>query len=243
MKNTLKLKSTLFILLLIPFVSIGQSYEELREELVIIQDVDHVSFPMNTKGYDTLPRVTYECFDEDLGRFWHVQDLNNDGLNDMIYSGPCKPYNQSAIFMNNGDRLEKVFETPGKLLKIESKSEGARVYVFKESCCCDYYSGLTKIVVGLDGGIHKEVISYHVDTQLNLDKKLFKKSISGVLRSQPVVDDEVGIDPCFDQKKVGNHLYKLNAQKVVVLQSKGGWDLVLCSKDEENSIIGWVKQK
>lgn len=237
------MKKSLFTLLLIPLASLGQSLEDVQEKLMLIQNIDDISFPMNSSGYAELPDFNYHCEDDKSGTFWHVQDLNNDGLKDLIYSGPCKPYDQSAVFINDGVRLEKIFDAPGKLVKIEREGKATKLSIFKEGCCCDYSSGLVEVTVGFDGSVKRESISFHVDTELGLNKNLLWKSMTGIVRSQPLVDDKIYEEACLGHKVTGNQLFELKDEKVIVLQSKGEWSLVLCSKDDEHSVVGWVKQR
>ncbi|QXP59100.1 hypothetical protein [Olleya sp. HaHaR_3_96] len=71
---------------------------------------------------------------------------------------------------------------------------------------------------------------------------LVYKSISGILRRSPVVDDTQKKDVCTGEAIIGNHIDQLMDQQVVVLRKKKDWLLVILEKSEGYSIVGWIKK-
>ncbi|PKV50954.1 hypothetical protein ATE84_3023 [Aquimarina sp. MAR_2010_214] len=233
----------LIIALLISYISYSQTQTDLRDQLMVLVNADSVNFKLDSTGFEKLPKIDYDCYDGESGIFWHVQDLNNDGLKDLIYSGPCKPYYQCIIFLNDGTKLNNVYDSPGKLLKVQTDHLASKISILKSNCCCDYYSEFTEISIGFDNRMVKAIVEYHFDTKVSLASELKEKLISGVLRSKPIVYDNIHQDPCLPQKNIGNQILKINNEKVVVLDFKEGWYLILHKKDNEHSIIGWVKKE
>jgi len=97
--------------------------------------------------------------------------------------------------------------------------------------------------INFDNRLVKRRIEYHSDTKISVFSELKEKQISGVLRSTPVVNDNLYQDPCVSQKIIGNQILEINDAKVVVLDCKKDWLLVLHNKDNEHSIIGWIKEE
>lgn len=237
-----KMRITLTISLLISHFSYGQTESDLRDELELLTNPDSIYLKLDSTGFENLPRINYNCFDQEAPSSWHVQDLNNDRLKDLIYSGPCKPYNQCAIFLNDGTKLIKVFDSPGKILKIELNNFASKVSVLKTSCCCDNYSEFKEIRIDFNNSIEKKVMQLHFETKISFSPGLGTKKISGVLRSKPILNDSIYQDPCSEHAIIGNQILKINNEKVVVLDSKEVWYLVLFKKDMANSLIGWIKE-
>lgn len=233
----------LIITSLISQISYGQTEIDLRGALMVLVNSDSISFELDSTGFGKLTKINDDCYDGEPGVFWHVQDLNHDGLKDLIYSGPCKPYYQCAIFLNDGIKLNKVYDAPGKLLNITNNHLASKISILKSSCCCDNYSEFTEIRIGFDNRILKTSLEYHFDTKLSLASELKEKLISGILRSKPIVSDSIYQDPCLQQENIGNQILKINNEKVTVLDFKKGWYLILHKKDDERAIIGWIKKE
>ena len=235
------MRVVLIVLILLSGISFAQVEGEVRNRLMMLANADSVRFQLDSTGISNLPKVDYHCCEEgESSVFWHVQDLNNDNLEDLIYSGSCQPYDQSAVFLNTGATLEKVIDCPGKLLSADVTDTEMRLYVFRPGCCCENYNHFMEVTIGADNTIEQKIIEYHVETEINVSK-FSEKWSSGILRTTPAVNDSLYQDPCFSVEKVGNQILTISKEKVTVFDSKQGWDLVLFEKDENYSVIGWIK--
>lgn len=204
---------------------------------------NQVALKCDTTGFSSLPKFEYFCAQENNHKwdYFHVVDLNKDGLNDLIYCGPCMPYIQVGIFITNGRNLNQVDNYLGRIISIENKSDHTTIHILDEACCCNYYSSLIEISIDTNSNVTKNVIKYFGTTQITLDKKIKEITVTGILRTSPEVNDSIKIDDCSDEVIHGNHLVQLSDQKKVIqLHKVGQWKLVLFQEDKEKSWIGWV---
>jgi len=205
----------------------------------------------DTTDFPTLPKVKYLCDDhfdafefpdnKKTKDYYHVVDLNNDGLKDLIYSGPCMPYDQTGIFLNDGKTLKLIHDYPGEVVSLEKVVDKTVINILKKSCCCDYYSDYIQVTIWNDSRIDKNEITYWGNTEIKVDKVTPFK-IKGILRTSPEINDKKKKDDCSDQIIEGNHLAHINKLTTVVqLSQSGQWRLVLYEVDKDNSYIGWIK--
>jgi len=159
----------------------------------------------------------------------------------LIFSGPCNPYYQTAIFLNNGKELELVFESTGKLVSLVDSSRYTRLDILKSSCCCDYFSDLIRLSFNSSNIVSRHTLSFHYNTKIDAVQNLGEKVVSGKLRTTPMVNDSTQNDPCSSDIIRGNQLYEIKDKKLPIIASKNGWHLVIHTKDKNNSIIAWVK--
>lgn len=244
------MKITLTLILLgLSFKMSGQSLDDIRQKIQLIITPDRVK--SDTTGYSQLPKLTIECddhfkaYDFPEGKkkwdYYHVIDLNLDGLNDFIYSGPCLPYDGTSIFLNDGSRLNRVFEYAGQIVSIKKLSDRTIVTLFKKSCCCDYNSDLVDVTIHRDAPVEERWISFFGSTEVEVDK-MEKVKVNGILRTQPEVIDIEIKDSCTDEMLKGNHLKNIEKKiEVVQLKRDGNWRLVLYPEDKKQSWIGWIK--
>jgi hypothetical protein len=230
------------IILLVGFgiASNAQTLTDIEKRLRLLDN--RVEWTYDTTGFSKLPKLEYDCDGENENPwdYYHVVDLNNDGLKDLIYSGPCHPYSQTDIFLNNGQTLKQVHDYPGELISIEKKADGTVVNVFKEFCCCDYYSDYIQLTIYNDSHVEKNQITFEGNTEVKFDR-LIELKVKGRLRTTPELNDKDHKDECTDQEIKGNHLaYIKNPTKVIQLKQSGQWRLVLYSVDKTNSWIGWI---
>jgi len=210
-----------------------------------------VPLTFDTTDFSTLPKVKYMC-DEHFKAFefpenkktkdyYHVVDLNNDGLRDLIYSGPCLPYDQTGIFLNDGKTLKLIHNYPGEVVSLEKSIDKTEINILKRSCCCDYYSDYIQVTIWNDSRVDKNQITFWGNTEVKVDKVIELK-IKGILRTSPETNDKKKEDDCSDQIFEGNHLARIDKLTTVFQLSKfGQWRLVLYPVDRENSYIGWIK--
>lgn len=222
--------------------SFGQSLDALKSTIKRLSIAKTVNFKMDSTGLSKLPKPVYYCSEGVKDIAWHVVDLNKDGQKDLIYSGPCQPYSQTAIFINNGAKLKKVYEYSGALTSIKSDDEQTIISILMQPMGCIYYADYIQVAIGLDTKIKKHTIEYHTDTKIGVADTIEKKHLSGVLRTQPIVNDSIHKDACTSDIFIGNQITKLTNKEVVIIDTQNKWSQVLYKKNEDYSIIGWMKQ-
>jgi hypothetical protein len=197
----------------------------------------------DTTGFHLLPKVEYFC---DSGNrnawdYYHVVDLNGDGLKDLIYSGPCKPYDQAGIFLNDGNALKQVHNYPGSVISIDRNSSATTIQIFKKACCCDPFSSLIEVTIDDQSNVTKDLITFSRDTEIPGNLQLKEISVKGILRSKPEVDDKMKKDDCTDRLLKGNHLVTITTpQEVTQVYQSGNWKLVVYQENIHNTWIGWI---
>ncbi|GCD76948.1 hypothetical protein JCM31826_04300 [Thermaurantimonas aggregans] len=227
----------------------AQSLTDIEKRLRFLEKSAPLTY--DTTGFSTLPKVKYLCdehFDayefpenKKTEDYYHVVDLNNDGLKDLIYSGPCLPYDQTGIFLNDGKSLKLIHGYPGEVVSLEKSIDKTTINILKKSCCCDYYSDYIQVTIWNDSRVDKHQITFFGNPEIKIDKVTELKT-KGVLRTSPEVNDIKKKDDCSDQIMEGNHLTRIDKITTVVqLSQSGQWKLVLYSVDKENSYIGWIK--
>jgi len=70
----------------------------------------------------------------------HVIDFNNDGVNDIIYTGSTGGEEREvAIFLNTKNGFQKVFKQAQYIKKLDFKDHKLyRLYIFDDGCCAAY---------------------------------------------------------------------------------------------------------
>jgi hypothetical protein len=222
--------------------SYGQTLTDIEKRLRLIDN--RVELKYDTTGFSALPKPEYFCAQGNKNKWdaYHVIDLNKDGLNDLIYCGPCKPYNQVGIFLNNGTKLRRVYDSPGDIIFIDNTLDRTIIHIFGEACCCNNYAGLSEVTIDNNSTVTENTITYFGETKITLSEKLKEITVTGTLRTSPEVDDSMRKDDCSDELIQGNHLAQItNRQKVIQLRQAGQWRLVLYAVDKKKSQIGWVR--
>lgn len=167
-------------------------------------------------------------------------DLNNDGLLDLIFSGPCDPYDQTSIYINERNQLILIHESAGKVNYIEKKTDKTIINIRKEPCCCDIEYSNTEVTIDKNLGTVWNSITYVQNTKM--DGKPIELMVSGVLRRSPVINDAEKKDEC-NQIFKGNHLINISKpSRVIQLTRLSHWRLVLYPITKTSSMIGWVKE-
>jgi hypothetical protein len=227
----------------------AQTLGDIQKRLRFLNNPSPLSY--DTTGLSTLPKAMYSCDDhfeayeypenKRAKDYYHVVDLNNDDLKDLIYSGPCLPYDQTGIFLNEGKTLKIIHDYPGKVVSLEKFANKTEVNILKKSCCCDYNSDYIKVTICNDSRVDKNHITFDGNTKVKLEK-VKKIKIQGTLRTSPELDDTKKKDDCSDQIFEGNHLLKIDKLTTVIqLSQSGRWKLILYQIDKDNSYIGWIK--
>lgn len=219
----------------------SQSIPDLHKRLLLL--TDSAKFTGDTTGISKFSNIPNICDDKIQWGNYHVTDLNFDGLNDLIYTGPCNPYNQTQIFLSKGSTLELVFECAGEVVAIFQNPTLIRINIFKESCSCDYYSDLTEITIDTNSNLTQNRITFHADTKIVLDDTLETFWYKGLLRTTPLDDSLDKKDECSDNIVHGNKLVSVKKAEVIQLSKIENWSLVLFREHNETYWIGWVAKK
>ncbi len=228
--------------------SYGQELISIKSRLSLLEFETY--FKLDSTGISELTVPDFFCIsnksDESeiikLENSWHVQDLNNDGLKDLIYSGSCLPYSQTAIFLNNKKGFKLVYNYPGDLISIEKKSSEIKINVLKSSCGCDYYSDLIEVSINHKSEIQVNTISFHFETKIMTSEKLDSKIVSGILRRTSILNDKIKKDACTDDTMIGNQIEIIENQPVIILSEEKNWFLVLIKKSDTYSVVGWINK-
>ena len=241
------MKITVLTLLTVFSFAYGQQLANVEKSIHLLTNTP--DFKLDSTGISKLNKP--ECYCEEWmseegtnrGNAWHVADLNHDGLDDLIYSGPCAPYLETVIYINRGESFEKVYGHPGKLLAIDANEKGSDIYILKNSCCCDNYNKLQKIAIRGSGVVDEHYVYYHFETNPHKSRQMSDQNLSGMLRTSPFINDLKTKNPCTDEEITGNQLRKLDEENVVVLFSRNEWLLVMAPDGENRSMIGWVNKQ
>jgi hypothetical protein len=235
----MRLGLTIFLLVL-SVASRSQTLSDTEERLRLLTNKEKWRF--DTTGFSILPRFNHRCDinNESPFDYYHVLDLNMDGKKDLIYSGPCNPYSQTTIFLNDGLKLKPIHDYPGLLVSIETKADSKSVNIFKESIACDRFSELIQVTIFKDSRIETNQITFDATTKIQTET-LSEIRVKGVLRTTPELDDKGKEDDCSGQAKKGNHLLYLDKlTSVIELKREGHWRLILYPMNRMNSWIGWI---
>lgn len=220
----------------------GQPLDDLGKRLKYLEKQE--DFKYDTTGFSSLPKFDYRCDNKNQQRwdYYHVTDLNQDGLSDLIYSGPCSPNNQTAIFLNNGRVFKKIYDFPGKVVSIEKSDSATTVNILKEAILCENYSQYTGITVDFKSRVSKNTILFAPTTKITIRDRLRQVKVVGTIRTTPQVNDEIKRNACNTAVNKGNQLTRIaEFRNIVQLNKFGEWWLVLYQENQEKSWIGWMR--
>ncbi|MDO6492876.1 MULTISPECIES: hypothetical protein [unclassified Cellulophaga] len=217
----------------------SQDFSDIKTRIGLLKTTSN--FKLDSTGVSKIQVPTYYCNTNKTDNNWHVQDLNNDGLKDLIFTGPCQPYHQTAIFLNSKKGFQLVYDAPGKILSIKNTTNGTEINSYNPSCCCSYYSSLVKVTINNTSVVKESTISFYDKTVITASDKLYTKAVSGILRSTPVIDDVIKKDPCTGEEIVGNTIGSLKNESAIVVNQEKEWLLVFI-KQNGSYAVGWVKK-
>jgi hypothetical protein len=222
-------------------LSYGQTLEGLRARLSLLEK--SADFHFDTAGFSKLPKIDYRCDNKNVNTsdYYHVVDLDNDGRNDLIFSGPCETTLKTGIFLNTGRGFRRVYDNPGKIISIEAFETQTVINIFKEACCCEFFSQYTEVIIGQNSEVTRNTIVFGPNTRISVSSRLKEDKVMGTLRTTPQVNDVIKRDDCNNTIK-GNQLTRIHGFKdVIQLNRDGPWWLVLYPENRERSWIGWMK--
>lgn len=212
----------------------------LYQRLLLL--VDSTSFNYDTTGISSLSGIPNPCDHTIRWNCYHIADVNSDRLNDLIFSGPCDPYSQTIIYINEGTGLKPAYTCAGKILSINKSTDATRINILKENCCCDYYSELIELTVDNHSEITKNSIYFHSDTEIQMGDSLVNLSFQGLMRTSPAIDDVARPDECSDDTIEGNKLLSIEKEvRLIQLHRNGNWRLVLFMENKARYWVGWVE--
>jgi hypothetical protein len=223
-------------------VSYAQPLTDIAKRLKLLEE--QPEFIYDVSGFSSLPKLDYHCDNENQNKsdYYHVVDLNNDGLKDLIYSGPCAPYYQTAIFINTGRVFRKLYDNPGKITSLEKDTSSTIINIFKEACCCEFYSQYIQLTINNKSQLGRNTIVFGAQTKITVGTRLREEKVVGTLRTTPHVNDVLKRNECNDAVVRGNQLKRIyDFSNIIQLNKVGPWWLVLYPESSERSWVGWMK--
>ncbi|MEW7280361.1 hypothetical protein ABW636_17355 [Aquimarina sp. 2201CG1-2-11] len=219
--------------------------ESLKSQLRLLQIPSDYSFPLDSTGFSAIKNAKFYTKNGDIGIFdingknIHIVDLNRDGIKDIIYQDD-RHYQAIIVFLKKGNDFVEIWNGSGVLVDI-TYGEKNTIHVLTSAIGCFDMILLSELSIKKDNSIIENTVTLHSDTKISTINTVFEqKIISGILRSQPIIDDTKKKDSCTEDMKEGNQLQKIKSKEVTVIQNKNGW-LQVVLKEKDNSIIGWIK--
>jgi hypothetical protein len=224
----------------------AQNNNNLKTGLLLLENSTGFQLPIDSTGFSEIKNPIFyskqgytDAFIID-GKYVHLVDFNNDGLKDIIYQDK-RHYNATILFACNGDDFIEIWSGPGVLVAIE-KDNNTSVSVVSNAVGCFPITLLIELTIDNQNNVTENTIALHHETNLKKSNTKFEQqTLSGILRTQPLVDDEEKIDPCTGDPIIGNHIRTLEDQVVTAIYKEKVWWQVLYKKEDQTGLIGWVK--
>lgn len=217
----------------------------LRTQLQLLQNPLTNKYPLDSTGFSEIKKATFFTENGDTNVFRitsenaHLVDFNNDGEKDMIYQ-ENRPYQATILLVKKGNDFLEIWNGSGALVAIK-KGEKTAIYVLTSAIGCFDTTMVTALIVKNDTTISENILMIHTDTEVNNIHKTFEqKTISGILRTKPIVYNKKKTDPCTGDLKTGNQIRTIHNKEVTVIKSQNEW-LQVVLKEKDHSSIGWVK--
>jgi hypothetical protein len=154
---------------------------------------------------------------KDLDSCLHVFDINDDGLDDILFDGWYFETNIIQIFLNNGKTFNKVLsEFQGIVKMIIENNKVSKIYIQDWGCCCEINTINKVFSVNYNSDIPKfELLNQqkflHVfelpDKYLDKPIKFSVLNNNYNIRFAPIIDDSTEIDEC--EQFIGNVIGKV----------------------------------
>ncbi len=225
-------------------IGYAQNNNAIRASLKLLQTPTEFQFSMNNNGFSKLATPQFYSANGHTDVFTinprniHFVDFNNDGNKDIIYQD-TQHYLATTLFVNKNNDFTEMWSGPGKLVEVK-QGEETTIYVLKNAIGCDYSSRLIELIVHNDNTITQSSIAYHYNTTIRgVNAVLKQKKISGILRTQPILDNKDKVDPCSGDLINGNQLKTIENKIVTIIKKQKNWLLVIY-KEKDNSSIGWI---
>ena len=227
-------RTFLLQLLVIPFLIFGQSSE--KSEQLSNWNGWEIKTDNTSKGeFISTLKVNKDAECEfaflNLNEF-HIVDVDNDGLNDIVYSGFCGTTGSvTSIYRFNGVSFEQLIKVIGVIHQV-SKFDSNERFSFtlrNYACCGGFENVLEKYVLILENGKLKYQVqsreTYVDETEFPnfyFEKPIVFRSIIEKLqlRFSPIIDDTTYIARPFDARGNEVTFYPKNSIGYAVAQKK-----------------------
>lgn len=217
----------------------------LKTQLLLLQNPPENKFALNSTGFSENKNSKFftksgEAFVLNINsQNIHLVDFNNDGQKDIIYQ-ETRPYQETILLEKKGNDFVEIWSGAGKLVNVKQENE-TTIHILSYPIGCFNVVQLSELIIENNSTVKENIIAHHADVEIGEINNTFKKkTISGIIRTQPIINNEKKTDPCIADLKIGNQLKTVKNKEAIVLKKQNEWMLVVL-KEMDNSIIGWVK--
>jgi len=217
----------------------------LKIQLQLLQTPLDYEFPLDSISFSEIKNANFLIKSGDADAFdinrknVHLLDINNDGQKDIIYQDN-RPYRATVVLIKQDGDFVEIWNRSGALVDIKQGKQ-TTIYVLRSAIGCLNETSLSELAINNDNTIAENIIALHTDTKLTeLNTTFEQKIVSGILRTQPIVDDIKKKDPCTGDLKKGNQLRVVESKDATVIKTKDDWCLLVL-KEKDQSNIGWMK--
>jgi len=231
----------------VALIGSAQNNTSLKTSLQLLQKPAAFQFPIDSTGFSKVLNAQFYS-ERDSGsveifniksKNIHFVDFNNDGNKDIIYQD-TRHYQATTLFVKRGNKFIELWSGSGKLIEVNT-GKRTTIYVLKHFLGCSPVSVLTQLIVHNDNSISQSSLSCHNEITIrNVNTTFEQKKISGILRTQPILDNKDKIDPCHGDVVIGNQIGTIENKVVTVIWKQEGW-LLAVNKIKDNSTIAWIK--
>ena len=196
----------------------------------------------DTTGLSQMQIPAYNCNPMSLSSF-HVVDWSGDGVDDLIFNGPCNPYPQTQFILQTAQGLVLAYEMGGTLLHIEPAGDRCLAWVYGAAIGCLRTASLTQLELGGDGALlDRTIIDWNPADTLPISDDYAQVQVAGILRETARVYDDALTDECTGLKIIGNRVATLKTPSAaLLLQSRTDWQLVCAPITENHWRIAWIQ--
>lgn len=217
----------------------------LEIQLQLLQNPLEHKFTLDSTGFSNIKKAKFftksgnaNVFDINSNNI-HVVDVNKDGKKDIIYQD-TRQYPATVLLVRKGDDFVEIWNGTGALVDVK-QGKHTTIYVLSSAIGCFDITMLSELMIKRDNILIENTIALHSDTKIEKTNKTFEqKIISGIVRTQPSIDNKEKTDPCTGDVKTGNQIKTIENVEVTVIKKQNDW-LFIVLKEKGNSIIGWVK--
>ncbi len=196
----------------------------------------------DTTGISSIDMPLMDCLPNNL-RNLHVYDWSGDGINDLIYNGPCISYAKTAFILQTDKGLYMAFELGGTLLGIEQVGDHCYAWIYNSAIGCMRTASICEIQLGRDGELlQRTTIEWNPTDTIPLSDEYAQVQVMGILREQAREYDAALKDECTGQKITGNQVARLTTpQQSLLITSRQDWQMVCAPIAEGSWRIAWIK--
>ncbi|MDH7447580.1 hypothetical protein [Aquimarina sp. 2201CG14-23] len=230
--------------LFLPLSGCAQN-NSVKTQLQLLQTPLDYQFPIDSIGFSEIKNTNFLTKNGAAGEFdinsnnVHLIDVNNDDQKDIICQDN-RHYQTTIVLIKKGNDFVEIWNKPGALVDIKQGKQ-TTIYVLCRAIGCLNETSLSELAVNNDNTITENIIELHTDTKLTkLNTTFEQKTLSGILRTQPIIDDIKKKDPCTGDVKRGNQIRVIENKNVIVIKTQSDWCLVVL-KEKEQSSVGWIK--